>query len=454
MDTIAGKTLYSGLPPGPRGMLIGGHIRHFGGAELLNFLLETARTYGPLASFRVGPKRIFLASKPELIEQVLVTDAKHYVKHFGARAFRPALGNGLVTSEGSYWQGQRKLVQPAFQKTRVRSYAVAMADLTEAMLQSWAPGKSVRINFEFEALTSRIALKTLFDLDDDGDGDRERFSDTLKLAFDLMTARLRRVVKFPLWVPTPENVRLRRAIAELDRTVQGFIAEGRSRGKSGDDLLSRLIFAKREDGSEMNDRELRDEAMTLYLASHETTALTLTWTWVLLSRHSRVEAKLVSEWRDVLAGKIPSADDIPRLPYTNAVITESMRLLPAVYLLGREATTDLELGGYRVKRGYTVMMSQWVNHRDPEYFPDPEEFRPERWEGGLARRLPKFAYYPFGGGRRVCVGNSFALIEAALVLAGVGQRYRFTVDPEAVIEIKPQITLMPAYDIPVTLERR
>jgi len=452
MDTLAGKTLYAVLPPGPKGTLIGGHIRHFGGETLLGFLLDTAREYGPLASFRVGPKRIFLASKPDLIEQVLVTDAKHYIKHFGARAFTPALGNGLVTSEGSYWQAQRKLVQPAFQKTRVRSYAHAMADLTDAMLRTWAPGKAVRINFEFEALTSRIALKTLFDLDDDSD--RERFSDTLKIAFDLMTARLRRIVKFPLWMPTPENLRLRRAIAELDRTVQGFIAEGRSRGKAGDDLLSRLIFAEREDGSKMNDRELRDEAMTLYLASHETTALTLTWTWVLLSRHPRVEAKLVSEWQDVLAGKIPSAGDITLLPYTGAVIAESMRLLPAVYVLGREATTDLELGGYRVKRGYTVLMSEWVNHRDPEYFPDPEEFRPERWEGGLARRLPKFAYYPFGGGKRMCVGNSFALMEAAIVLAGVGQRYRFTVDPEAIIEIKPQITLMPAYDIPVILERR
>ncbi|HSA86730.1 MAG TPA: cytochrome P450, partial [Nitrospira sp.] len=294
--------------------------------------------------------------------------------------------------------------------------------------------------------------KTLFDLDDDGD--RERFSNTLALAFDLMTARLRRVLKFPLWMPTPENLRLRRAIAELDQTVQGFIASGRSRGRVADNLLSRLIFAKREDGSRMNDRELRDEAMTLYLASHETTALTLTWTWYLLSRHPRVEAKLVSEWRKVLAGKIPFADDIPRLPYTGAVIAESMRLLPPVYVLGREATTDLELGGYRVKRGYTVLMSQWVSHRDPEYFSDPEEFRPERWESGFARRLPKFAYYPFGGGRRACVGNSFALMEAAIVLAAVGQQYRFTLDPEAIIEIKPQITLMPAHDIPATLERR
>ena len=308
------------------------------------------------------------------------------------------------------------------------------------------------INYEFEALTSKIALKTLFDLDDDGD--REHFSDTLKFAFDLMTARLRQVFKFPLWIPTPQNLRLTRAIAELDRTVQGFIASGRLRGTVGDDLLSRLVFAQYEDGSQMNDQELRDEAMTLYLASHETMALTLTWSWYLLSQHKRVEDKLVREWQRVLADKIPSADDIAHLPYTSSVIAESMRLFPPVYVVGREATTDLELGGYRVKRGYTVLMSQWVNHRDPAYFPDPEEFRPERWENGLAKRIPKFAYYPFGGGPRICVGNSFALMEAAIILAAVGQRYRFTLDPEAVIEIKPQITLMPAYDIPATLQRR
>jgi len=451
MDTIADKPLCSGLPPGPKGTLIGGHIRHFG-ADLLDFLLITAREYGPIASFRVGPKRVFLASSPDLIEQVLVKDAKHYIKHFGARAFKPVLGNGLVTSEGAYWQRQRKLVQPAFLKSRVHSYAPVMAKLTEEMLQSWTPGESVRINFEFETLTSKIALKALFDLDDDAD--RQHFSETLRFAFDVMTARLRRVVKIPLWVPTPENLRLKRAIAELDRTVGGFIASGRSRGIAGNDLLSRLVFARRPDGSQMSDRELRDEAMTLYLASHETTALTLTWSWCLLSQHKRVEDQLVSEWQSVLAGKTPSADDVPHMPYTSAVIAESMRLFPPVYVVGREATTDLELGGYRVKRGYTVLMSQWVNHRDPAYFPDPEEFRPERWDNDFAKQIPRFAYYPFGGGQRICVGNSFALMEAAIILAAVGQRYRFTLDPEAVIGIKPQITLMPAYDIPATLERR
>jgi len=441
----------AGLPPGPKGSVFKGSIRSFG-TNLLDFLTDTAKKYGPLASFRVGPKRVFLASDPDLIEQVLVRDAKHYIKHFGARAFKPVLGNGLVTSEGAYWQRQRKLVQPAFMKARVRSYAPVMAHLTEKMLESWAHGEQLKVDFAFGDLTSRIALKTLFDLDDPGD--RERFTETLKFAFDIMTARLARLIKIPFWVPTPENVRLNRALAELDRTVQGFIDAGRARGRSGDDLLSRLVFAEHEDGARMTDRELRDEAMTLYLASHETTALTLAWTWYLLSQHPIVEEKLVAEWRRVLGGRTPTADDVMNLPYTASVIAESMRLYPPVYVIGREATKDLELGGYRVKRGYTVLMSQWVNHRDPAYFPDPEAFIPARWENGLAKRIPKFAYYPFGGGQRICVGNSFALMEAAIILAGVGQRYRFTVDDGYTVAFKPQITLMPLGGIPATLRAR
>jgi len=442
---------HSGLPPGPKGTLLGGNVRQFR-AGLLSFLLETAREYGPLASFRIGPRRVFLASGHDLIEQVLVTDAKHYIKHFGARAFKPVLGNGLVTSEGAFWHRQRKLVQPAFLNARVRSYVPIMVELTNQMLSSWTSGKRVQIDFEFEALTSKIALKTLFDLDDHGD--RERFDGVLKLAFDLMNARLRRTIKLPLWVPTPANLRLQRAVAELDQTVQGFIAAGRSRQQHGNDLLSRLLLARYEDGKPMNDRQLRDEAMTLYLAGHETTALTLAWSWYLLSQHRNVEETLVSEWKRVLKGATPTAQHLQRLPYTAAVIAESMRLFPPVYVIGREATTELELGGYRVKPGYTVLMSQWVNHRDPKYFPDPEDFRPERWQDGLAKRLPKFAYYPFGGGQRICVGSTFALIEATIVLAAVGQHYRFTVDPDAVIDVKPQITLLPANGIPAILERR
>ncbi|HET9606605.1 MAG TPA: cytochrome P450 [Nitrospira sp.] len=444
-------SIHSGLPPGPRGTLLGGNIHQFR-TDILDFLLETARDYGPLASFRVGPRQVFLASGPDLIEQVLVTDAQHYIKHFGARAFKPVLGNGLITSEGAFWHRQRKLIQPAFLKTRVQSYAPVMAELTNQMLDSWTPGKRVQIDFEFEVLTSKIALKTLFDLDDRGD--HERFDGVLKLAFNLMNERLRRIFKLPLWLPTPANRRLKRAVAELDQTVQSFIASGRSRQHPGDDLLSRLLVAQHQDGTRMSDRQLRDEAMTLYLAGHETTALTLAWSWYLLSQHRRVEEKLVSEWKRVLRGAPPSSAHLSRLSYTAAVIAESMRLFPPVYVIGREATTELELGGYRVKPGYTVLMSQWVNHRDPKYFPEPEEFRPERWEHGFSKRIPKFAYYPFGGGQRICVGSAFALMEAAIILAAVGQRYRFTLDPDAVIGIKTQITLLPANGIPATLERR
>jgi cytochrome P450 len=439
------------LPPGPKGTLIGGNLRQFM-TRRLDFFLDVARQYGDLASFRFGPRRMFLASHPDLIEQVLVTDARHYVKHFGARMYKPVLGNGLVTSEGDFWLRQRKLAQPAFLKNRVLSYAPVMIDLTRQMLARWRDGLDVNVHYEFSTLTSQIALKTLFDLDDPGD--REKFVETLRLAFDLMSARFRSLVRPPVWVPTPANLRLRRAIRHLNAVVDGFIAQGRARKVPGDDLLSRLVTAQDEDGARMTDRQLRDEAMTLYLAGHETTALTLSWSWYLLAQHPQVEERLVAEWKSGLDGRSPTPDDLARMPYTEAVITEAMRVYPPVYLIGREATRDLELGGYRVKKGYTVFMSQWVSHRDPRYFPDPEAFRPERWLDGLAKRLPKYAYFPFGGGPRVCIGNTFALMEAAVILATVGQRYRFTLEPDPPVTLNPQITLLPTDGIPAVLRRR
>jgi cytochrome P450 len=294
-------------------------------------------------------------------------------------------------------------------------------------------------------------LKTLFDLDDLGD--RERIDESLRLVFELLTSRLDTPFQWPLWLPTPANIRLNRALSNVRRVVDGFIAAGRTRPR-GNDLLSTMIAAQHDDGSGMSDQQLRDEAMTLYLAGHETTALTLTWSWYLLSQHPVAEQRLAEEWRRVLNGRAPAVHDLANLPYTNAVIHEAMRLYPPVYVIGREAVTDLELGGYRVKRGYTVLMSQWVNHRDPKYFPDPERFSPERWLDGLATRLPKFAYYPFGGGQRICIGSHFALMEAAIILSTVGQTYRFTLAPDAVIDIKPQITLPPKYGMPATLTHR
>lgn len=439
------------LPPGPKGTWIGGSMRRFF-ERRLEFFVDVAREYGDISSFRFGPQRIFLITNPDLIEQVLVTDAKHYVKHLGARAYKPVLGNGLVTSEGDFWLRQRRLSQPAFLKQRVQSYAPLMAALTDRMLANWKPGTDVNIHFEFSSLTSAIALKTLFDLDDAGD--RARFTETLKLAFELMSVRLRSLFKWPLWVPSPSNRRLRRAVKKLVAVVDGFIATGKARKEPGNDLLSRLLAARDEDGTRMSDDQLRDEMMTLYLAGHETTALTLTWSWYLISQHPEVEETLVAEWNRVLGGRTPTPEDLTKLPYTDAVIAEAMRVYPPVYLIGREATRELELGGYRVKKGYTIFMSQWVNHRDPRYFPDPEKFFPERWEDGLAKRIPKYAYYPFGGGPRVCIGNTFAMMEAAMILAAVGQKYRFTVMPGAKIDTNPQITLLPKDGMPATLVRR
>ena len=442
---------HTGLPPGPKGTIIGGSLHAFM-TRRLDFFSEVARTYGDLASFRFGPRRIFLASHPDLIEQVLLTDAKYYIKHFGARMYMPVLGKGLVTSEGDFWLRQRKLSQPAFLKSRVHSYAPMMGELTRKMVDNWKPGERVDIHFEFSSLTSAIALKTLFGLDDHED--RETFVQALRGAFFVLSAKFRSLVRVPLWVPTPRNLKLKKAIAHLDHVLDGFIQSGRARKEPGNDLLSRLIHAEDENGQKMTDRQLRDEAMTLYLAGHETTALTLSWSWLLLAQHPQVEEKLVAEWKRVLDGRTPTPEDLPNLPYTDAVLTEAMRVYPPVFLIGREATCDLELGGYRVKKGCTIFMSQWVNHRDPRYFPEPEVFRPERWEDGLAKRIPKYAYFPFGGGQRVCIGNTFALMEAAIILAAVGQKYQFTLMPDAIIDVNPQITLLPLHGIPATLQRR
>jgi cytochrome P450 len=440
----------SPVPPGPRGRLLTGNLKEFF-HDRLAFFTACARRHGDLSSFRLGPRRAYLAAHPDLIERVLVTDSRLYRKHFGVRLYEPVLGNGLVSSEGDLWLRQRRLMQPAFHRTRLLGYAAVMVALAEEMLAGWRPGQLRNIHTDMARLTSAIALKTLFDLD--AGEDRDAYADALRQAFLLLGARFRWPVRMPLWLPTPNNLRLRRALGRLDALVAGFIREGRRR-PPGNDLLSLLLHARDEDGSRMSDRQLRDEAMTLYLAGHETTALALSWTWYLLARHPEVEEELAAEWRRVLEGRPPTPDDLPRLPLTEWVIAEAMRLYPPAYLIGREATADVELGGYRVPRRTTVFLCQWVTHRDGRFFPDPDRFAPHRWADDLAGRLPRYAYFPFGGGPRVCLGHGFALMEAALLLACLGQRWRFTLEPEPAVKIRPGITLLPEPGIPAVLRPR
>jgi cytochrome P450 len=423
-------------PPGPKG----------------TFLLECARNYGPVCAMRLGPRRTLLVSDPDLIEQVLVTDAKNYIKHFGARMYSPLLGNGLVTSEGDFWLRQRRLAQPAFHKNRLPRYAPAMTELAEQMMKAWQPGQRIDVSAEMSRLTGSIALRTLFGASAIRDQDAYHAAHHTALA--IIHGRFRRLIQWPDWVPLPSNRRLKRALTHIDALIYDFIREGRARSEPGDDLLSMLLRAQDEDGSRMTDVQLRDEAMTLFLAGHETTALTLSWTWYLLARHPEVEAKLVSEWQTVLGSRVPTPDDVPRLTYTEQVITEAMRVYPPVYLIGREPLIDVELGGYRIRKGTTLFFSQWVNHRDPTWFPDPEAFRPERWADGLAKRIPKYAFYPFGGGPRVCIGNLFAMMESVLLLATIGRAWRFILEPDYRAEPWPTITLRPLHGVPAILALR
>lgn len=438
-------------PPGPRGRLLGGNLRDYI-QQQLDFFIACRERYGDIVRLRFGTRVIWLVSHPDLIEQVLVTDAKHYIKHFGARLYRPVLGNGLVLSEGDFWLQQRKLAQPAFLKSKLQHYAEPMIRHTEQLLNRWNEGALVEIHEQMVGLTGNIAASTLFGVE--APEDRAAFNDAMYDAFNLMSLRLRRPLPLPDWLPTPNNIRLARAIRRLNAVVDGFIAAGRRRGTEGHDLLSVLLRARDEQGQSMTDRQLRDEVMTLFLAGHETTALTLSWAWYLLAQHPEVESRLVAEWREVLAGRHPTPEDLPRMPYTEAVILEAMRVYPPVWLLGRQAVRTCQLGGYTVKPGTTIFMSQWVMHRHPDYFPEPTAFRPERWLDGLAKRLPKFVYFPFGGGPRVCIGNTFSMMESGLILPMVGHAWRFTHEPEQPVGLQPMITLQPKPGIWARLCRR
>jgi cytochrome P450 len=268
-------------------------------------------------------------------------------------------------------------------------------------------------------------------------------------------ARFNSLLPPPIWLPTPNNLRLKRAVRRLDEILYGFIRQRRQSGVDRGDLLSLLLHARDEDdGSRMTDRQLRDEAMTLFLAGHETTALTLAWAWYLLAGHPEAEERLLAEAQEVLNGRPPTVADLPRLRYTEGVVLEALRLYPPAYVVGREAIDDCEIGGYRVPASTTLLMSQWVVHRDARHFEQPEAFRPERWAGDLAQRLPKYAYFPFGGGPRLCIGNTFAMMETVLVLATIAPRFRFTLLPEPAVVPWPTFTLRPKHGIPAVLTPR
>ncbi|MFO0950639.1 MAG: cytochrome P450 [Isosphaeraceae bacterium] len=385
---------------------------------------------------------------------MLVTKNKCFHKHFALRSAKPSLGEGLLTSEGEFWRRQRRLAQPAFHRERINAYAQVMVDFTERMLRTWQDGQSRDVQADMMALTLEIVTKTLFDADIVGSA--SGVAEAMETLMFCFTDRVNRLVRLPVWIPTPSNLMFRKAIRSVESVLYAIIAERRRTGKDHGDLLSMLLHAQDDegDGGGMTDRQLRDEAVTLFMAGHETTANTLAWAWYLLSLHPEAEARLHAELDEVLDGRPPEVADLPRLKYTDHVVTETLRLMPTAWLLGREAVEPVEIGGYNVPRGVTLWMSEWVIQRDPRWFDDPDAFRPERWADGLSKRIPRYAYFPFGGGPRICIGYQFAQMESVLLLAAIARRFRLRVPEGTVIKPVPTMTLRPDGGVPVVLEER
>ena len=396
---------------------------------------------------------MLLVYHPDAIEELLVARNRDFVKSPGVRLLQPLVGEGLFLAEGESWLRQRRLLQPAFHRQRIAGYGEVMTALADRHLAGWTPGDVVEIHGEMMALTLAIVAKTLLDADVSGDA-----HDAIQAANLLMAdfgARLQSFNVIPFWMPTPRNVRSRRAIRRLDALILRIIGARRARSGDRGDLLSMLLDAQdADDGSRMTSRQVRDEVITMFLAGHETTAVALSWIWYLLALHPEVEACLAGELRDVLAGRPPSVADLPQLRYPAMVVTESMRLYPPAYGLGRQAARPTEIAGQPVAAGDIVIAPTWVVHRDPRWFDEPLAFRPERWAGDLAQRLPRFAYLPFGGGPRQCIGNSFAQMEAVLLLATIAARFRLALLPGQRIVPRPYVTIRPEPGIRVQLSAR
>lgn len=417
----------------------------------LGYLERIASTYGDIAHLRVGPYKVVFVNHPDLIHEVLVAKDASFIKGRALDQTRDVFGQGLLTSEGEFHKKQRRLIQPAFHRRRIEGYADAMASDAAAAAARWRDGETVDISREMTRLTLRIVARTLFSVDVEEESAREvgRALDALVGAFSVVAILGNVFRKLPL----PSVRRAQKARETLDALIYGMITERRRTG-GGEDLLSLLLAARDEDGSAMNDRQVRDEALTLFLAGHETTANALAWSWYLLAGHPEAEARFHAEVDSVLGDRLPGAADLPSLPFTRQVFAESMRLYPPAWAVSRRSIEPVTIGGYPVPEGTGALASQWVLHRDPRFFDDPLAFRPERWTEDFEARLPKLAYFPFGAGPRICIGMGFAWMEGVLLLATIGRRWKMRLVPGQQVEPHPRITLRPKNGVRVTLERR
>ncbi len=439
-------------PPGPRR---GAPVRSTLAfrRDILGLVEGMQRRYGDLARWRVGTIRFYLVAQPEWVRDILVTRHRLFIKSRALQRARVLLGEGLLTSEGDFHLRQRRLAQPAFHHERVAALAGEIAAISARTAEGWRTGETVDAGREMNRMTLAIAGRTLFGaaVEDEADEIGWALTDALGL-FSRLSNPLAPLLDR---LPVPATRRFHRARERLDATILRMIEERRRSGEDRADLLGLLLAARDEegDGGGMSDAQLRDETLTIFLAGHETTANALAWAWHLLGQNPEAEARFHAEVDGVLGGRLPSAADAAALPYTRGVFAETMRLFPPAYLIGREPREDFALGGFRIRRRSVVLVSPWLTHRDPRFWDAPLEFRPERWTPEAEAALPRFAYFPFGGGPRKCIGEGFAWMEGILALATLAQRWRLRPVPGATPRPDPLITLR-AHGLRMRLEPR
>jgi cytochrome P450 len=442
--------------PGPHGYPLLGVLPQ-AWQNPLQFFLEAARQYGDVVALDLGSHRVYLLNHPDYIKYVLQDNHLNYRKGTSIDRIKPLFGTGLTTSEGELWRRQRRLLQPAFHHGQIAALAAVMTETTAAALERWRPvatsGQPFDIAAEMLHLTQRIISKTLFGTDLGGEAETVR--QALTTVQESINRRLWAFIDLPQWLPTPQNRRFRQALRTLNAVVYRMIAARRRCQQDMGDLLSLLLHTRHaETGKAMSDLQLRDEVMTLFVAGHETTAATLAWTWYLLAKHPDVQRRLQAELTAVLGGRTPTPQDLQNLTYTRMVIEEALRLYPPTWVTARSPLADDEIGSYHISRHAVVLLSPYVLHRHPTFWERPADFDPERFTPAQSTDRPRYAYFPFGGGSRRCLGESFALLEARLIVAMVAQAYRLHLVPEHPVEPQPLLTLRPRHGVLVTLQPR
>ncbi len=439
-------------PPGPVGGAPVRSILAFR-RDVLEMVERMQRRHGDVVRWRVGTIPFYLVADPELVRDVLVTRHRLFIKSRALQRARVLLGEGLLTSEGDFHLRQRRLAQPAFHRERIAALGEEIAAISARTGEAWRAGATVDVGREMNRMALAIAGRTLFGAAVEEEADE--IGRALTDALGLFTRLSNPLAPLLDRLPVPATRRFHRARERLDATILRIVEERRRSGAERHDLLGLLLAARDEegDGGGMTDAQLRDETLTLFLAGHETTANALSWAWHLLGANPEAEARFHAEIDAVLGGRLPGAEDVAALPYTRGVFAETMRLFPPAYLIGREPREEIALGGFRIRRGSVVLVSPWLAHRDPRFWRAPLEFLPERWTPGGEAALPRFAYFPFGGGPRKCIAEGFAWMEGILALATLGRRWRLRPVPGVVPRQKPLITLR-ASGLAMTLEPR